>query len=64
MKKYIRQMFDDLNNRRDKKNPTPPGVPQGTLQDLEDQELSKNPEERVKQLDQQAHDAEIRETLE
>jgi hypothetical protein len=60
MKKYIRQMFDDLNNRRDKKNPIPPVMPQ----DLENQNLSPNPEERVKQLDQQAQDDEIRETLE
>jgi hypothetical protein len=60
MKKYIRQMFDDLNKQRDEKNPVPPAAPQ----DLENQDLSSNPEERVRQLDQQAQDAEERETLE
>jgi hypothetical protein len=56
MKKYIRQVLDDLK----KQQPPPPAVPQ----DLENQDLSKNPEERVRQLDQQAQDDEVRETLE
>jgi len=60
MKKYIRQMFDDLNKRRDQKDPLPPVVPQ----DLENQDLSSNPAERLRQLDQQAQDDEERETLE
>ncbi len=60
MKKYIRNMLDDLKKKRDQKDPLPPVVPQ----DLENQDLSSNPEERVRQLDQQAQDDEIRETLE
>jgi hypothetical protein len=60
MKKHIRNMIDDLKKKRDKKDPLPPVVPQ----DLENQELSSNPEERVRQLDQQAQDDEERETLE
>ena len=60
MKKYIRNMIDDLKKKRDRKEPLPPVV----LQDLENQDMSSNPEERVRQLDQQAQDNEIRETLE
>ena len=60
MKKYIRNMLDDLKKKRDRKDPLPPVVPQ----DLENQDPSSNPEERVRQLDQQAQDDEIRETLE
>jgi hypothetical protein len=50
MKKYIREMLDDLKR---KKNPVVP-------QDLENQELSKDPAERVKQLDFQAQQSEER----
>jgi len=60
MKKYIRNMLDDLKKKRDRKDPLPVVVPQ----DLENQDLSSNPEERVRQLDQQAQDDEVRETLE
>jgi hypothetical protein len=60
MKKYIRNMLDDLKKKRDQKDPPPSVVPR----DLENQDLSSNPEERVRQLDQQAQDDEIRETLE
>jgi hypothetical protein len=60
MKKYIRKMLDDLN----KKQPPPPVVPQSVPLDLENQDLSSDPEQRVRQLDQQAQDAEVRETLE
>ena len=56
MKKYIREILDDLNKKR---NP-PPAVPQ----DLDNQELSKDPEQRVRQLDYQAQQDEERETLE
>jgi len=56
MKKYIRNLLDDLK----KKQPPPPVVPQ----DLENQELSNDPAERVKQLDYQAQEDEERETLE
>ncbi len=58
MKKYIRDLLDDLTKKLD---PAPaPGVPA----DLDNQELSKSPEERVRQLDQQAQEAEEREALE
>jgi len=60
MKKYIREMLEDLKKKRDQKDPLPSGAPQ----DLENQDLSSNPEERVRQLDQQAQDDEERETLE
>jgi len=53
-------MLDDLKKKRDRKDPLPVVVPQ----DLENQDLSSNPEERVRQLDQQAQDDEVRETLE
>lgn len=56
MKKYIRQILDDLN----KKRKDPPVVPD----DLNNQDLSKNPEERVRQLDFQAQELEEQETLE
>ena len=74
MKKYIRQMFDDLNKQHDGKNSVPPPdsrdaaareVPAREVsEDLENQELSPDPEQRVRQLDQQAQDDELRETLE
>jgi hypothetical protein len=60
MKKYIRNMLEDLKKKRDEKDPLPAVVPQ----DLENQDLSADPEQRLKQLDQQAQDAEVRETLE
>ena len=65
MKKYIREMLDDLRKQRKPKTikldtPPAPSVPE----DLENQELSSDPAQRVRQLDQQAHDAEVRETLE
>jgi hypothetical protein len=79
MKKYIRQMFDDLNKQQGGKDYIPPipaaptdgkvidlDVPPEPVvpEDLENQELSSNPDERVRQLDQQAQDEEIMETLE
>jgi hypothetical protein len=58
MKKYIRALLDELIKKQD---PRPaPVVPQ----DLNNQELSRNPEERVRQLDFQAQEDEERETLE
>jgi hypothetical protein len=61
MKKHIREILNDLRRTaRPKKQAVPPVVPG----DLENQILSKNPAERVRQLDQQAQDSEIRETLE
>lgn len=52
MKKLIRQILDDLNKR-----PKPP-LPQ----DLDNQILSKDPAQRVRQLDQQAQENEQRQS--
>jgi hypothetical protein len=57
MKKYIRDLLDDLTK---KYGPPPPSA---VPDDLENQELSNHPEQRVRQLDQQAQEAEERETL-
>jgi hypothetical protein len=57
MKKYIRALLDDLTKKQD---PPPAGA---VPEDLDNQELSKNPEQRVRQLDQQAQEDEERETL-
>jgi hypothetical protein len=72
MKKYIREMINDLKNSRakdfipavpkgSKENPVvdltpPPGV--AVPDDLSNQVLSKNAEEKVKQLDYQAFESE------
>jgi hypothetical protein len=53
MKKYIREMINDL--KGGKKAAEVPG-------DLSNQELSKDPKERVKQLDYQAQQSELRQT--
>jgi hypothetical protein len=76
MKKYIREMLDDLQRKKDKdfiptipapstgnkvtdlEPPPPPALPD----DLENQILSKNSLERVKQLDFQAQQEEELET--
>jgi hypothetical protein len=58
MKKYIRDLLDDLTKKQD---PPPAAV---VPADLNDQELSKNSEQRVRQLDFQAQEDEERETLE
>lgn len=64
MKKHIRELLDDLKKRHPKTVdldvPPPPPAPE----DLNNQILSKNPEERVRQLDFQAQEDEERETLE
>ena len=52
MKKLIRQILDDLN-----KKPQPP-LPQ----DLDNQILSKDPAQRVRQIDQQAQESEQRQS--
>jgi hypothetical protein len=73
MKKHIRAMIDDLKRPKDAKDFIPP-VPKGPKQnpmvdltpppepalpgDLSNQVLSKNAEERVKQLDYQAFESE------
>jgi hypothetical protein len=59
MKTYIRNLLDDL-----KKQPLPPVAPHEVSGDLENQVLSSNPEERVRQLAFQAQQDEERETLE
>ncbi len=93
MKKYIRDMLDDLTKKRDEKTrdekkrdekdytpPIPAAPTDGKVIDLdaeldaapapvvpcdlENQDLSSNPQQRVRQLDQQAQDDEERETLE
>jgi hypothetical protein len=78
MKTYIRAVLDDLNQTKSGKDFIPPipksptdgkttylDVPEPAVvpDDLENQDLAADPEERVEQLDQQAQDNEIRETL-
>jgi hypothetical protein len=54
MKKYVRAVLDDLKSKAGKKdNPVIP-------QDLENQILSKDPKQRVRQLDYQAQKDEER----
>ncbi len=77
MKKYIREILDDVQGKRNKDYvppvpepstkptidldvPPPPPVPE----DLDNQELSSDPAQRVRQLDWQAQKVEERETLE
>ena len=57
MKKYVRAVLDDLKPKAKKKeNPVMP-------QDLENQILSKDPQQKVRQLDYQAQKDEERQTL-
>ena len=57
MKKYVRAVLDDLKPKAKKKeNPVVP-------QDLENQILSKDPQQKVRQLDYQAQKDEERQTL-
>ena len=57
MKKYVRAVLDDLKSKAGKKqNPVVP-------QDLENQILSKDPAQKVRQLDHQAQKDEERQTL-
>ncbi len=53
MKKYIRAILDDLQPKKQ-----PP-----VAEDLDNQELSQDPQQRVRQLDYQAQKDEERETL-
>jgi len=55
MKKYVRAVLDDLKSKAGKKNPV-------VSQDLENQTLSKDPKQKVRQLDYQAQKDEERET--
>ena len=56
MKKYVRAVLDDLKSKAKNQNPVVP-------QDLENQVLSKNPQQKVRQLDRQAQKDEQRQTL-
>ena len=76
MKKYVREMINDL-RRKGKRDFIPP-VPKASTSgpvtdlnaspqpvvpgDLQNQELSSDPLERIKQLDFEAHADEVRET--
>lgn len=62
MKKYIRDLLEDLTKKLDP--PPAPPIQNVVPQDLENQELSADPAQRVRQLDYQAQQAEERETLE
>lgn len=53
MKKYVRAVLNDLKSKTGKKNPVVP-------QDLENQTLSKDPQQKVRQLDYQAQKDEER----
>jgi hypothetical protein len=79
MKTYVRDLINDLRQPKNSRDFIPPVPPPSTdavvtdldpsaapiqPDDLENQELSTDPAERVRQLDQQAQDAEVRETLE
>lgn len=79
MKNYIRAMLDDLKQTKSSKDFIPP-IPKASTDakttylgdpppavmpdDLENQDLSADSEERLRQLDQQAEDDEMRETSE
>jgi len=58
MKKYIREMLDDIRKQYD------PAASAPVPEDLNNQELSSDPDQRVRQLDFQAQEAEERERLE
>jgi hypothetical protein len=53
MKKYVRAVLDDLKSKTKKQDSVAPG-------DLENQTLSKDPKQRVRQLDYQAQKDEER----
>jgi hypothetical protein len=58
MKSYIRAILNDLNLTAKKQKPQPP-LPE----DLDNQTLSNDPAQRVRQLDWQAQKSEERQTL-
>jgi hypothetical protein len=60
MKKYVRAVLDDLKPKTRKKENPPQGI---VPQDLENQILSKDPQQKVRQLDYQAQKDEERQTL-
>ena len=59
MKKHIRESLNDLKRSARPRKMTPAVVPQ----DLNNQILSSDPAQRVRQLDQQAQQSEERQTL-
>jgi len=78
MKKYVRDLFNDLRQPKSSGDFIPPvpkpstdantvdlNAPEAPIlpDDLENQELSTDPAERIRQLDQQAQDDEVEETL-
>ena len=67
MKKYVRSVLDDLKTKAGKKKNSmvlTPAVPTPVVpQDLNNQTLSKDPQQKVRQLDYQAQKDEERETL-
>jgi hypothetical protein len=58
MKKYIREILTDLKLTKSSTKPEPP-LPE----DLNNQILSKDPKQRVRQLDQQAQRSNERQTI-
>jgi hypothetical protein len=58
MKKYVRAVLDDLKSKAGKNQQNPVVSP-----DLENQTLSKDPQQKVRHLDYQAQKDEERETL-
>jgi len=58
MKKYVRAVLDDLKSKAGKNQQNP-----ASAQDLENQILSKDPRQKVRQLDYQAQKDQERETL-
>jgi hypothetical protein len=58
MKKYIREILTDLKLTKSSAKPEPP-LPE----DLNNQILSKDPKQRVRQLDQQAQRSKERQTI-
>ena len=63
MKKYIREVLDELNRKGSRRGAPPQATtPATTPDDLNNQELSSDPAERVKQLDFQAQENEERES--
>ena len=62
MKKYVRAVLDDLKSKTRKKDN--PAVPSSVVpQDLQNQVLSKDPLQKVRQLDYQAQKDEERQRL-
>jgi len=63
MKKYVRAVLDDLKSKAGKKKQNPVVLTSVAPQDLANQTLSKDPQQKVRQLDYQAQKDEERERL-